>query len=125
VTANGNAIGNGFALSNSGKAAHGPFLSVAAFGGSTLLSSNLTNTPVASVISPAQFMSAVGNLLRVRSDTFRIRAYGDAINPVDPTKVESTAYCEAIVQRTPDLAPNSLGRRFVITYFRWLGPDDI
>ena len=62
--------------------------------------------------------------LAVRSDTFRIRAYGDAVNPSDPTKVESTAWCEAIVQRIKD-DPASPRGRFVITYFRWLSPDDI
>jgi hypothetical protein len=33
-----------------------------------------------------------------------------------------------MVQRTPDLldaARPELGRRFVVTYFRWLGPADI
>lgn len=125
VTGNGNALGNGFATSSSGKSANGPFLSVAAFAGSTLLAANLANTPAAATISPAQFMAALGGMLRVRSDTFRIRAYGDALNPADPGRVESTAYCEAIVQRTPEPAPNGLGRKFVITSFRWLGPGDI
>lgn len=125
VTSNGNAIGNGFAASNSGKSANGPFLSVAAFAGSALLAANLSNTPAASTISPAQFITALGSMLRVRSDTFRVRAYGDAINPVDPTTVASTAYCEAIVQRTTELAPNGLGNKFVVLYFRWLGPGDL
>jgi hypothetical protein len=66
-----------------------------------------------------------GPLLAVRSDTFRIRAYGDTVNQIEATKTEATAYCEAIVQRGADAAPNSLGRRFVIVCFRWLGPEDI
>ena len=65
----------------------------------------------------------------VRSDTFRIRAYGDAMNPAgadDPNATpESVAYCEAIVQRTTIDDPGGNGKKFVITYFRWLGPDDI
>lgn len=125
VTSNGNAIGNGFAASASGKNFGGPFLSVAAFAGSTLLSGNLTNTPAIPAITPAQFIGAIGNLLRVRSDTFRIRAYGDAFNPAAPTKVEAMAYCEAIAQRTTAPAANGLGNKFVILYFRWLGPDDL
>ena len=68
-------------------------------------------------------------LLAVRSDTFRIRAYGDAMNPADVgvagATPESVAYCEAIVQRTNDPGPSGIGKKFVITYFRWLGPDDI
>lgn len=63
-------------------------------------------------------------ILAVRSDTFRIRAYGDAINPATGAR-ESVAYCEAIVQRTPEMIDGTLGRRFVITYFRWLYPDQI
>lgn len=76
-------------------------------------------------IAHAQFNGTMRPWLVVRSDTFRIRAYGEALNPADPTRIESAAYCEAIVQRTLDTAPNGLGNRFVITYFRWLGPDDI
>ena len=68
-------------------------------------------------------------LLAVRSDTFRIRAYGDAMNPADAglagATPESVAYCEAIVQRTTEDDPGGNGKKFVITYFRWLGPDDI
>ncbi|HKB56318.1 MAG TPA: hypothetical protein VKC51_01905 [Lacunisphaera sp.] len=120
VTSKGNAIGNGFAASTSGKSLNGPFTTVATFGASTLLSGNLPNT-----VTPAQFMDAIGAMLTVRSDTFRIRGYGEALNPSDPAKIEATAYCEAIVQRTPDPALNSLGRKFVMVYFRWLGPDDI
>ena len=63
--------------------------------------------------------------LAVRSDTFRIRAYGDATNPADPARIEATACCEAIVQRGPEQLGAQFGRRFSITTFRWLGPDDI
>ncbi|MBI2515406.1 MAG: hypothetical protein HYV95_00685 [Opitutae bacterium] len=120
LTSRGNAIANGFAASNSGKSVNGPFTSVAAFGGSTLLSGNLPSPTTA-----AQFMSAIGTMLTVRSDTFRIRGYGEALNPADSTGIEATAYCEAIVQRTLDPAPNGLGRRFVVLHFRWLGPTDL
>jgi len=70
-------------------------------------------------------MTAIGPLLTVRSDSFRIRAYGEAVNPVDATKIEAVAYCEAIVERTSESAPNGPGRKFIITHFRWLGPDEI
>lgn len=63
-------------------------------------------------------------ILAVRSDTFRIRAYGDAVNPVTGAR-QSVAYCEAIVQRTPELIDGTLGRRFVVTYFRWLTPEEV
>ena len=120
LTARGNAIANGFAATSSGKSANAPFTSVAAFGASALLASNLP-----APIAPSDFMAAIGPMLTVRSDTFRIRAYGEAVNPVDGTKTEAVAYCEAIVQRTSDLAPNGLGRKFIIIHFRWLGPDEI
>ena len=120
LTSRGNAIANGFAASASGKSVNGPFTSVAAFGGSALLAVNLP-----APITPSDFMAAIGPMLTVRSDTFRIRAYGEAVNPVDVTKIEAVAYCEAIVQRSSDPAPNGLGRKFVITHFRWLGPEEI
>jgi hypothetical protein len=47
------------------------------------------------------------------------------VNPADPAKIESTAWCEAIVQRTAEPAPDGMGRRFAITSFRWLSPDDL
>jgi hypothetical protein len=49
-------------------------------------------------------------------------------HPLNPARIEAVAQCEAMVQRTPDLldaARPELGRRFVVTYFRWLGPADI
>ncbi|MBI3884567.1 MAG: hypothetical protein HY302_02385 [Opitutae bacterium] len=106
-----------------GKPAKGPFTSIAAFG--TYLASVL---PSAGPPTGVSVMGVLSPMLTVRSDTFRIRAYGDATNPAsDPANptIESTAYCEAIVQRTPDPAPDGLGRKFVIVYFRWLGPDDV
>jgi len=79
------------------------------------------------ILTPTQeeFVDELTPILAVRSDTFRIRAYGDTLDLADHAQVEATAWCEAIVQRTPELVPGGLGRRFVVTYFRWLGPDDI
>lgn len=119
VTTRGNTLGNNFAGTTAGKAANGPFTSTMAY--STYLA---TQFPVTGSPNFSQLMTVLGPLLTVRSDTFRIRAYGDALNPADPAKTEATAYCEAIVQRTPDPMPG-FGRRFVVTGFRWLGPDDI
>ena len=120
LSSRGAAIANGFAFSASGKASGGPFTSANAFGTSPLLSENLPAT-----ITPEDFINAVGGILTVRSDTFRIRAYGEALNPFDDTVVEAAAYCEAIVQRTPEAAPNGMGRKFVVLNFRWIGRDDI
>lgn len=120
LSARGTSLQNAIAgVSTSEKGANGPFTSIS--GVSELLASVFTSgrptaTQIYAVLSPQ---------LAVRSDTFRIRAYGEAVNAIDSAPVEAVAYCEAIVQRTPDAAPNGLGRRFVVTYFRWLGPGDI
>lgn len=110
-----NALANG--LSN------GPFTSVEAFLASGLVASAFGGK---NGITPDEFAAVMAPMLTVRSDTFRVRAYGEAANRVDSNRLEAQAYCEAIVQRTPELAPLSgSGRAFRIIYFRWLGPDDI
>ncbi len=103
-----------------GKYSRGPFLTAAAFHESALLESALKGSGV----KREKFMEVVGELFTTRSDTFRIRAYGETVHPLIPAEVTASAYCEAIVQRT---AASLLGhgRRFVITSFRWLGPGDI
>ena len=106
--------------SGPGKAAGGPFQSVDAFLASDLLATALTGTGV----TLAEFDAAMRPWLTVRTDTFRIRAFGDARNPSDANRTEASAWCEAIVQRVKD-DPAGTSGRFVVTYFRWLGPDDI
>ena len=83
-------------------------------------------------------LSALGAHLAARSDTFTIRTYGDVANPATGD-IEGRAWCEAVVQRTPDYvdstpaadkpAPGSpaesFGRRYQIVSFRWLNADDI
>lgn len=90
----------------------------------------------------ADILSALAPSLTARSDTFTIRTYGNVVNPADPAAAPlAHAWCEAVVQRTPDyIDPNSnspeeipatgshnanLGRRYEIISFRWLTPDDI
>ncbi|MDD2763809.1 MAG: hypothetical protein PHE83_07545 [Opitutaceae bacterium] len=90
-------------------------------------------------LSQADVLSAIGPVLRVRSDTFLVRAYGDAVNPATGI-LEGRAWCEAVVQRFPEYvdpanapeenagltAANQIyGRRFEIVHFRWLSPDDV
>lgn len=120
VASKGRQLGDNFAATGVGKTPGGPFTSLDGF--SEYLA---TLFPPKGKPTARQIVEALGPMLTVRSDTFRIRACGEALNLADANTVEAAAYCEAIVQRTPDLAPNGLGRRFVITYFRWLGPNDI
>ena len=107
-----------------------PFTSVADFLASGIVQDAFASTPNKITSMTAQeFITDVSPILAVRSDTFRIRAYGDAMNPADADDANATpdsvAYCEALVQRTNQAAPGGNGKKFVITYFRWLGPDDI
>ncbi len=91
-------------------------------------------------LTQGDMMTALAPSLLPRSDTFIVRAYGDAFNPVTKV-VEGRAWAEALVQRTPDYCdpgdpaetPASglnplnarLGRRFKIVSFRWLTGSDI
>jgi hypothetical protein len=117
-----NTLANGIASSTSGKNSFAPFVSVEAFLDSSLLRDAITGI---NGITVEQFTHALTSMLTVRSDTFRIRAYGEATNPAESTRLEATAWCEAIVQRTTAPAAGALGRKFLIVSFRWLGPDDV
>lgn len=46
-------------------------------------------------------LSRLGSFLTVRSDTFKIRAYGEVRNPISGA-VEGKAWCEMVIQRTPE-----------------------
>ncbi|RYD21308.1 MAG: hypothetical protein EOP88_11820 [Verrucomicrobiaceae bacterium] len=88
-------------------------------------------------VSQGDILSAIGSFVSVRSDTFRIRAFGDARTPAGV--VTARAWCEATVQRIPDYldatdAPDAtasiptnvnFGRQFRIVSFRWLHPEEV
>ncbi len=101
-------------------------------------------------LSQADILAVLGNAATPRSDTFTIRAYGDARD--GNGKVTATAYCEAVVQRLPEyvdpkdpvdavpqpVAPatttrpvisspanNTFGRKFGIVSFRYLAKEEI
>ncbi len=85
-------------------------------------------------------LQVIGPVLSARSDTFIIRSYGEAVNPVTG-RSESHIWCEALVQRLPEYIdpedPATLegpglravnqhfGRRFKILSFRWLNSEQI
>jgi hypothetical protein len=96
---------------------------------------------IAGWLSQADLVQALAPALASRSDTFRIRTYGETLNPVTGV-TEGRAWCEAIVQRLPDyvsaaddavVSPTAMtddnnkrfGRRFAVVGFRWLTPSDI
>ena len=102
------------------------------------------STGIPGWLTQADVLQVIGPSIATRSDTFRIRAYGEALNP--DGSVAAKAWCEAIVQRMPDyvdpanaaterdttLAPNTLtprnrthGRAFAISSFRWLSSNEI
>ncbi len=90
-----------------------------------------------SFLTQADLLQVLGPVLSARSDTFVVRAYGDAVD--GEGEVQARAWCEAVIQRTPEplvaddsgLNPrdagqaNDFGRRFVISSFRWLSPEEI
>ena len=91
-------------------------------------------------LTQADLLQQLGPILSARSDTFRVRTYGEVVNPAT-TSIVSRAWCEAIVQRLPEYinptadAPEGIpavgsdnatfGRRFKIISFRWLSPSDL
>lgn len=97
------------------------------------------STAIPGWLTQADVLQVIGSSIAPRSDTFRIRAYGEAL---DPNGVAiAKAYCEAIVQRTPlyvdpsndpsargtQLTPlnRTYGRQFKIVSFRWLTAQEI
>jgi Tfp pilus assembly protein PilX len=99
------------------------------------------STGIPGWLTQADLLQVIGPSLSARSDTFRIRAYGESLDPETGNPV-AKAWCEAIVQRLPEYldsanAPTDrgatvltainqkFGRRFQIVSFRWLSPHEI
>lgn len=96
-------------------------------------------------LSQADLLTAIGSQIAVRSDSFVIRTYGDALDASG--NVLSRVWCEAVVQRLPEYVSSEdepdaangwpgasdklsdvnskFGRRFVINSFRWLSPEEV
>lgn len=107
--------------------------------------------PVASgssgYLTQDKILKQLGSTLQVRSDTFKIRAYGDTVDPVSGSTT-ARAWCEVVVQRRPEYinkidAPQDLvhtgdsnllvqqainqthGRRYEIVSWRWLSENGL
>lgn len=91
-------------------------------------------------VKQGDILTPIAPVLSVRSDSFIIRAYGESVD--NEGKVLARAWCEATVERdkqfidtndAPETAITSLsedvnesfGRRYVMTSFRWLHPEEI
>lgn len=92
-------------------------------------------------LTQGKLLQRLGPILSARSDTFRIRAYGETGDPINGNT--TTAYIEAIVQRLPDYIDaeadaaetrpealtsdtnRSFGRQYRILAFRWLGEGEL
>jgi len=94
----------------------------------------------AAYLLQGDILQNLGPILQVRSDYFRIRGYGAALDAGG--KVVARAWCEAFVQRVPDYidpadypeihAPNLscipnilFGRRLEVVSFRWISSSEI
>jgi hypothetical protein len=92
------------------------------------------------IVKQADILTPIAPVLSVRSDSFIIRAYGEAVDAGG--KVTARAWCEAVVERDrnfvdPTDKPETLltslaskvnkdfGRRYDLVSFRWLSPADV
>lgn len=93
-----------------------------------------------SIVKQGDVLTPIAPILSVRSDSFVIRAYGEARDASG--EVIARAWCEAVVERDREyidpadeayLPPSGLtrqvngtfGRRFNLILFRWLNPQEV
>ena len=92
------------------------------------------------IVKQADILTPIAPILSARSDSFIIRAYGEAVDAAG--KVIARAWCEAVVERdreyvdpqdVPETVAASLrsrtnqsfGRRYRMLSFRWLNPSEV
>lgn len=127
-----------------------PSYPATAFNGPPVLGAGTrTTTGIPGDITQADLLLPLAPRLAARSDTFRIRGYGE-VRSKDGTQILAKTTCEAVVQRVPeyvdpvtDAANNEpwdeaspsgttlnpinqrFGRRFKLVKFRWLNPNEV
>lgn len=92
-------------------------------------------------LTQGKILNTIGSSITARSDTFLVRAYGEAKDASG--QVIARAWCEAKVQRYPDYVDPRAdqahipfdnltsqqnidnGRRFRVTSFRWIGAEEV
>jgi len=107
------------------------------------LTDRLTTEGIAGDIRQADVLRALAPRLSARTDTFRIRSYGEVRDADD--KIIASATCEAVVQRLPEYVDpdnndpwdddsktstlnqmnQEYGRRFKVISFRWLDDKEV
>ena len=77
-------------------------------------------------LSQADIIDALAPVISARSDTFRVRGYGESQFGLGDAD-KATAVCEAVVQRLPESVGSGgdFGRQYRIVSFRWLNSEDI
>jgi Tfp pilus assembly protein PilX len=92
------------------------------------------------IVKQADILTPISPVLSARSDSFIIRSYGESVDKNG--KVLARAWCEAVVERDKNFVDESdkpealltslksnankiFGRRYEITSFRWLHPDEV
>ncbi len=100
----------------------------------------LKSDGIPGIVKQADILTPIAPFISVRSDSFLVRAYGEAVD--GSGKVTAKAWCEARVERDrsfvdpadkPETQINALtkdankifGRKFMIRSFRWLHPDEV
>jgi hypothetical protein len=106
----------------------------------------LRSTGAPGFLMQSDLLTPLAPSMSARSDTFRVRTYGESVNPVTG-EIGGRAWCEAVVQRVPEYVDQAdanlsalgnatspaatnttnqtFGRKFVIVQFRWLTSEEI
>ncbi len=90
------------------------------------------------IVKQADILTPIAPILSARSDSFLVRAYGEKTDATG--RVIARAWCEAVVQRSPEFIDSAdaaekvytsinalnkaFGRRFDIVSFRWLSASE-